>query len=291
MYYKGAVYWGKYITLSATHILILVNNTVCVTWRLLGGVSGFKITSHFYDYVGYWLALICNYVSLLGFNEPPFTAAYGGKRSVINYFISFNKHFILFGCLENVSVYFQVCRNPIVEDWQKVYVIILTVLFFLLPSIFLFALNFHLFRVLHVTREYETCIHENRRERRRKQNQVANIILSIVSIFFICHLPFRVAVLWFTFEDKNKIWALGLERYLLILYSTRIMFYLNHALNPVIYNFVSTKFRGALYEVYLSVRRFGCCSFFTRYKQGLRGSVVFSTKTIISRQRQSSSDV
>ena len=44
---------GENITLSATHILILVNNTVCVTWRLLGGVSGFKITSHFYDYVGY----------------------------------------------------------------------------------------------------------------------------------------------------------------------------------------------------------------------------------------------
>lgn len=186
---------------------------------------------------------------------------------------------------------FQVCRNPIVEEWQKIYVIILSVLFFLLPSLFLFALNCHLYRVLHVSREYETCIHENRRERRRKQNQVANIIASIVSIFFICHLPFRVAVLWFTFADKDTIWALGLERYLLILYSVRIMFYLNHALNPVIYNFVSTKFRGALYEVYLSVRRFGCCSVFTRYKQRMRGSVVLTSKTISSRQRQSSSDV
>lgn len=189
------------------------------------------------------------------------------------------------------SLSFQVCRNPIVEEWQKIYVIVLTALFFVLPTIFLFALNCHLYRVLHFPREYEACIHENRRERRRKQNQVANIIASIVSIFFVCHLPFRVAVLWFTFEDKNKIWALGLERYLLLLYSVRIMFYLNHALNPVIYNFVSTKFRSALYEVYLSFRRFGFCSFFTRYKHGLRSSVVFSTRTIISKERQGSSDV
>lgn len=142
------------------------------------------------------------------------------------------------------STLFQVCRNPIIKYWQKVYVVGLAVIFFLIPSILMCLLNCHLCRVLNKTRD--SSIHENRRERKRKQHQVANTIASLVTIFFVCHLPFRVAVLWFSFEDKNVIWGLGLERFLIILYSTRIMFYINHALNPVVYNFVSSKFRSAV---------------------------------------------
>ncbi|CAC5357466.1 unnamed protein product [Mytilus coruscus] len=47
-------------------------------------------------------------------------------------------------------------------------------------------------------------------------------------------------------ENKQKLAAMGLETYLNIIYSARLMLYLNHALNPILYNFVSTKFRMAL---------------------------------------------
>ena len=104
----------------------------------------------------------------------------------------------------------------------------------------------HLCWLLGVTKGYDACIPENKPERKLKKHQIVNTIASLVLIFFICHLPFRIAVLWFSFEDKHVIWDLGLERFLLILYSTRIMFYTNHALNPVIYNFVSSKFRSDL---------------------------------------------
>ena len=113
-------------------------------------------------------------------------------------------------------------------------------------------------------------------DRKRLQNQVINIIASIVVLFFICHLPLRVASLWFTFEDKHVIASLGLERYLNILFSTRIMFYLNHALNPIVYNFVSTKFRSALRTLCSRNSRSG--SLLSTYKKQ-KQSYVFTNKT------------
>lgn len=98
---------------------------------------------------------------------------------------------------------------------------------------------------------------------------MANIIASIVSVFFICHLPFRVAGLWLSFADHGTIGDLGLERYLGIVYSTRILFYLNHALNPVVYSFVSTKFRNALSDLFLDTACSGVCKTLTSRKRKL----------------------
>ena len=143
------------------------------------------------------------------------------------------------------------CRNPINELWKQVYIVLLTSLFFLLPSCTLFFLYFRLCRILLKTnsilkRAAVSSGSMNSTEGKHLKRQVFNIIACIVVVFFVCHLPLRVAGLWFTFEDKKVIFSLGLEKYLNILFSTRIMFYMNHALNPILYNIVSTKFRTAL---------------------------------------------
>ncbi|XP_052238375.1 thyrotropin-releasing hormone receptor-like [Dreissena polymorpha] len=78
----------------------------------------------------------------------------------------------------------------------------------------------------------------------KRHRQVGNNIASIVGIFFLCHLPFRIVSLWLVFAALETIERLGLEKYLLLIYSARICFYINHAINPVIYNFVSSKFRA-----------------------------------------------
>lgn len=119
-------------------------------------------------------------------------------------------------------------------------------------------------------------------ERKGLQNQVINIIASIVILFFACHLPLRVASLWFTFEDKYVIASLGLEKYLNILFSTRIIFYLNHAFNPIVYNFVSTKFRSALRTLCLRNSRSG--SFVSTYRKQ-KQSYVFTNKTKSTKQK------
>ncbi|XP_071176619.1 QRFP-like peptide receptor [Mytilus edulis] len=83
-------------------------------------------------------------------------------------------------------------------------------------------------------------------EKLRLRWQVVNIIATIICMFFIRHLPYRVVSIWLMLEDKQKLATMGLETYLNIIYSARLMLYLNHALNPILYNFVSTKFRMAL---------------------------------------------
>ncbi|XP_045198897.2 growth hormone secretagogue receptor type 1-like [Mercenaria mercenaria] len=152
-----------------------------------------------------------------------------------------------------------VCRNPIRLYWQRVYITGLTALFYMVPCVILLAIYVEICREL-----VRSNMDQGARfgqsevgriafysERKRSQRQVLNLISSIVFVFFLCHLPLRVAGLWFTFEDKNVIYSLGLEKYLTILYATRIIFYLNHALNPIVYNFVSRKFRQALKSVSL----------------------------------------
>ncbi|XP_060559278.1 neuromedin-U receptor 2-like [Ruditapes philippinarum] len=169
----------------------------------------------------------------------------------------------------------QVCRIPIIYLWQEIFIVVLAFLFFLLPCITLFLLNCHLCRVLNQASDYEMNIHQSGNDRRKRQNQVANIIASIVTVFFICHLPFRIAGLWLSFADPNTIGRLGLERYLGIVYSTRILFYLNHALNPVVYNFVSTKFRCALRDLFANTICSRVCNLMISQKQ----KVVTATAT------------
>jgi hypothetical protein len=157
-------------------------------------------------------------------------------------------------------LYFQVCRNPIRLYWQQVYITGLTLLFYLVPCLILLGIYIEICRELvRTNKDHGARFGQSEvgritfySERKRSQRQVLNLIGSIVFVFFLCHLPLRVAGLWFTFEDKHVIYSLGLERYLNILFSTRIIFYLNHALNPIVYNFVSRKFRNALKSVCLN---------------------------------------
>jgi len=113
-------------------------------------------------------------------------------------------------------------------------------------------MNCHMYRMLRDTCSQAQNIGNGYNQSRKRQRQVANNIFSIVSIFFVCHLPYRATSMYLTFVDRRVVGQLGLERYLLILYSARICFYINHAINPLIYNFVSTKFRRAFINV--------CCS-------------------------------
>ena len=141
---------------------------------------------------------------------------------------------------------FKACKTYISEPWHKAYIVLLTVVFFVLPSSALLFLYCIVCYVLHKARQETTRLGKTNqyRDKKRLRRQVINILTSIVLLFFICHLPYRVFGIWTTFgRDLEK---LGFETYFDILYACRIMFYLNHAINPIIYNFVSSKFRNAL---------------------------------------------
>ena len=153
---------------------------------------------------------------------------------------------------------FQVCRNPIDTNWKLVYVVLISSFFFFLPAFILFVINLHVYIILRRTCTQFLSV-SSTQEYRKRQRQVLHNIASIVTIFFVCHSPFRIFVIWMISVHRDTIGELGLERYLALLYSIRICFYLNHAINPLIYNFVSSKFRGAFVDVYKRIKRRRCC--------------------------------
>lgn len=71
------------------------------------------------------------------------------------------------------------------------------------------------------------------------------MLIAVLAFFVICLLPIKVVFLWYIFVDESTLEALGLEAYLNLTYACRIMFYINSAINPILYNFMSTRFHHA----------------------------------------------
>ena len=79
-----------------------------------------------------------------------------------------------------------------------------------------------------------------------KNHKQTTIMLFIMMIlFFVCILPFRIFSIWAVHAHKEDFDYLGIENYYNILTVSRIMFYINSALNPILYHILSTKFQTA----------------------------------------------
>lgn len=68
---------------------------------------------------------------------------------------------------------------------------------------------------------------------------------TVVFTFFICLLPYRALTLWLMFVpyEWNIMSLYGYEAHYLVLCVCRFMLYLNSAINPILYNLMSSKFR------------------------------------------------
>lgn len=72
---------------------------------------------------------------------------------------------------------------------------------------------------------------------------------TVVIFFFVCLLPFRALIVWIVLAPHEEVMKLGNEGYYNLLYFCRIMFYLNSAINPILYNLMSSKFRNGFLKV------------------------------------------
>lgn len=73
---------------------------------------------------------------------------------------------------------------------------------------------------------------------------------TVVVAFFVCLLPFRALTLWIILiAPENFIMDMGIELYYNLLYFCRIMIYLNSAINPILYNIMSSKFRNGFLKL------------------------------------------
>ena len=64
---------------------------------------------------------------------------------------------------------------------------------------------------------------------------------TVVVFFFACLLPFKVLTMWVVVSPYEILDHINLEVYFNILYFCRLMFYINSAVNPILYNTMSSR--------------------------------------------------
>lgn len=132
-----------------------------------------------------------------------------------------------------------VCLTQALSFWPMAFFLMIISLFFLLPLIILLILYTviarHLMADPQTSSTSDGC---NKRARRQVVMMLGTVVLS----FFICLLPFRILTLWIVILP-DTIQGLGMEGYYTFLYFSRIMQYTNSAVNPILYNLMSSKFR------------------------------------------------
>ena len=158
--------------------------------------------------------------------------------------------FLFIAALNNVLFFdgshVDVCNSAINSLWKNTYVMFLIALFFIFPVVTLVVLYSVIVRRLVVDATELYARHDSRALRQHKsRRQVVYMIVAVILLFFICLLPIRAVTLWYIHTTKEQKHNLGLEGYLNLMSFSRLMFYLNSAINPLLYNLLSTKFRHA----------------------------------------------
>ena len=79
----------------------------------------------------------------------------------------------------------------------------------------------------------------------KSHRQTIIMLFVMMVIFFICILPYRIFSIWVVYAEINDLNNLGIQNYYNILTISRIMFYINSMMNPILYHFLSKKFQAA----------------------------------------------
>ncbi|RZF35190.1 hypothetical protein LSTR_LSTR014933 [Laodelphax striatellus] len=134
-----------------------------------------------------------------------------------------------------------VCLTQADKLWKASYFVLTISLFFGLPLVILIVLYSVIARQLMTRPGLVVTMPTSSALRYRRQ--VVMMLATVVLSFFACLLPFRAFTLWIILASPEWINSLGVETYYNILYFSRIMLYINSAMNPILYNLMSSKFR------------------------------------------------
>lgn len=169
------------------------------------------------------------------------------------------------------------CQTLANTFWSALYFIGTIVLFFIVPLFVLLVLYLIIAKTL-ISNAATLILNKHiDTNSNRARKQVILMLGTVVLSFFICLIPFRVFTLWIIIVPHEKVSQLGLERYYNILYFCRIMLYLNSAVNPILYNLMSSKFRTGF--LICSERK----RYFHRSRNGTFSTTVNSCRSSTSR--------
>ncbi|XP_050691500.1 growth hormone secretagogue receptor type 1-like [Eriocheir sinensis] len=146
-----------------------------------------------------------------------------------------------------------VCFTRVTSLWAKVFVVSSMAALFFLPLVVLVLLYWRIARQL-LLDDKQLC-KDKPNPNLQARKQVVVMLGTVVVVFFVCLLPHRIFSLWFIFTTEIED-TISTEVYFNLLYAFRILVYVNSAINPVLYNVTSSKFRGAFFRL-LGLRRGG----------------------------------
>lgn len=140
-----------------------------------------------------------------------------------------------------------VCLTAVDTFWPSFFFVGSISIFFVLPFIILVVLYTVIAK--HLMNNPGITSHGNRSNVLKYRKQVIFMLGAVVLSFFICLLPFRALTLWIIIVPSETIMSLGIDGYYSLLYFCRIMLYLNSAMNPILYNLMSSKFRDGFLKL------------------------------------------
>lgn len=151
----------------------------------------------------------------------------------------------------------KVCRMPITHTWQLLYFISIFTVFF---CVMFFMMLYFTLKILRTLAHRKLFINQSADRYAKKiqheRRQMIRLMVVVVIMFFVCLVPQRAISLWLIFANKTDIMSLKLEGYLLLKTFPRVLVYMNSAINPIIYNFTSTRFKHAFKKLLSSRQKF-----------------------------------
>ncbi|XP_049961775.1 uncharacterized protein LOC126481859 [Schistocerca serialis cubense] len=139
---------------------------------------------------------------------------------------------------------FAACLSEAATAWPRLFFAASAALFFALPLLLLLVLYGRIARHLVAATAPAGSAAPAEPGPARARRQVALMLATVVLSFFLCLLPFRAFALWVIFASDEAVAGLGPEAYFNLLYFCRTMHYVNSAMNPILYNLMSSKFRA-----------------------------------------------
>ncbi|XP_075986745.1 ecdysis triggering hormone receptor isoform X2 [Anticarsia gemmatalis] len=183
-----------------------------------------------------------------------------------------------------------VCLTQADTFWSALFFILTIAIFFIVPLAVLLVLYSVIAKNL---MENPVIIAQNTKNTNNSGNviryrkQVILMLGTVVLSFFICLLPFKALTLWIIVFPPETIMSLGIDGYYILLYFCRVMLYLNSAINPILYNLMSSKFREGFVKL-LRINKLMRCSRNLRETMQRRDTFNTTTSTGFSSSQNTS---
>ncbi|KAI6185000.1 Neuropeptides capa receptor [Aphelenchoides bicaudatus] len=128
---------------------------------------------------------------------------------------------------------------------QRTFILGAFIVFFLLPAIIITAVYSHILLKIHQT---DRMLGPEQRNKTKQRKALIRMLATVVLMFFLCWIPFHVQRLIAIFQPGLELDNMhGFEKafYTSLFYLSGCFYYSNSALNPIVYNIMSTKYRRA----------------------------------------------